>query len=195
MDSAEQAALSESEHDGPSQPQSLTKRHYEAQSLARLVADDHSDGHASRKHQRDVAAVQAKPMRRFDKQSVNLGASSIMLPDGVDVNGKRFWMIYELFHLNNMLLIYIHQRRWSPIVRCVVFASGPTFHQQSGAWRRPLLAILWLFQWISTTLPECAVAARGRQGIPTCARLPVRRLVCSGSIVAKGHCTCTTTNV
>lgn len=90
MDSAEQAALSESEHDGPGQPQSLTKRHYEAQGLTQLVADhtEHSTGHGTRKFQRDLAAVQSKPMRRFDRQSVNLSSSSIMLPAGVDVNGK-----------------------------------------------------------------------------------------------------------
>lgn len=111
MDSAEQAALSESEHDGPGQPQSLTKRHYEAHGMTKLVADhiEYSDGHhgPSRKHQRDLAAVQAKPMRRFDKQSVNLSASSILLPTGVDVNGISklvFGILKHIFILHKITI-------------------------------------------------------------------------------------------
>lgn len=114
MDSAEQAALSESEHDGPGQPQSLTKRHYEAQGLSMLVGDHvehHSDGHGTRKHQRDVSAVQAKPMRRFDKQSVNLSSSSILLPSGVDVNGKQKKII---LYRNDPLCLLLYKKIQTP---------------------------------------------------------------------------------
>lgn len=77
MDSAEQAALSESEHDSQSQTQSTTKRIYEAHRFT----DYSSDG----KYSKDVLL---KPMRRFDKLSVNLSLSSILVPSGVELNGK-----------------------------------------------------------------------------------------------------------
>lgn len=109
MDSAEQAALSESEHDGgPGAPQSLTtKRHYESASgtvyqpsphYDRLRPDyadgddDDSDfggggggGFRSAKRKRDVSAVEQRAQRRFDREPVDLGHSGILVPAGVDV--------------------------------------------------------------------------------------------------------------
>lgn len=71
MDSAEQAALSESDHDAQS------KRFYETHRFS----DYASEGKPGRE-------ALLKPMRRFDKLSVNLSLSSILVPSGVELNGK-----------------------------------------------------------------------------------------------------------
>lgn len=68
MDSAEQAALSEES----SQSQSSQTRFY-----ASRFTDYASDA----KHDKDLLL---KPTRRFDKLSVNLSLSSILVPSGVD---------------------------------------------------------------------------------------------------------------
>lgn len=96
MDFAEQAALSESEHDGgPGAPQSLTKRHYESAvhqpHYERYVASPPDDfeatGEGGPKTQRDVSLAEQRAMRRFDREPVDLGHSGILVPDGVDANG------------------------------------------------------------------------------------------------------------
>ena len=74
MDSAEQAALSESDHDSQAQTQSQLKHFHEAHRYT------DSDG----KYPKEMLL---KPMRRFDKISVNLSLSSILVPSGVDLNG------------------------------------------------------------------------------------------------------------
>lgn len=76
MDSAEQAALSESEHDAPGQTQSSAKRFYDTHRFTDYASDGKFIG------------KEMKPMRRFDKLSVNLSLSSILVPSGVDLNGK-----------------------------------------------------------------------------------------------------------
>ncbi|XP_037043821.1 voltage-dependent calcium channel subunit alpha-2/delta-4 isoform X2 [Bradysia coprophila] len=69
MDSAEQAALSEES----SQSQSSQTRFYDAHRFTDYASDA--------KHDKDLLL---KPMRRFDKLSVNLSLSSILVPSGVD---------------------------------------------------------------------------------------------------------------
>lgn len=104
MDSAEQAALSESEHDGgaigSNVPQSLLKRHYESTvyqpaHYERYVSggiedfDELSDASGGSKHQRDVSdAAEQRAMRRFDREPVDLGRSGILVPEGVDTTGN-----------------------------------------------------------------------------------------------------------
>lgn len=67
MDSAEQAALSEESS------QSQSSRFYDAHRFTDYASDA--------KHDKDLLL---KPMRRFDKLSVNLSLSSILVPSGVD---------------------------------------------------------------------------------------------------------------
>lgn len=102
MDSAEQAALSESEHDGgPGAPQSLTtKRQYEStvyqnshyERLRSAATPDDFDelGAGGIKFARDVSAVEQRAMRRFDREPVDLGHSGILVAAGVDATGKAY---------------------------------------------------------------------------------------------------------
>lgn len=85
MDSAEQAALSESEHDTAGQTQSSAKRFYETHRFSDYASDGKFNG------------KEMKPMRRFDKLSVNLSLSSILVPSGVDLNGKRRIFLRTIF--------------------------------------------------------------------------------------------------
>lgn len=73
MDSAEQAALSESDHE------------LGVAGLKSRMFGDYGDGSASYGGRgRDFLL---KPMRRFDTQTVNLSLSSVLVPSGVDLNG------------------------------------------------------------------------------------------------------------
>lgn len=80
MDSAEQAALSESEHDSTGQSQSRTKRFNKVHRFT---------DHPSSSTGGNGKEMLIKPMRRFERLSVNLSLSSILVPSGVDLNGKQ----------------------------------------------------------------------------------------------------------
>lgn len=74
MDSAEQAALSESERDSSQAQSQSAFRHYDLRHLNDYISDDAKD-------------LPAKPMRRFEKLIVNLTHSSILAPAGINLNG------------------------------------------------------------------------------------------------------------
>lgn len=81
MDSAEQAALSESERDTANyhqhhQAQSQTShRFYDAKHMNEYLSDDAKE-------------FLAKPMRRFEKLVVNLTHSSVLVPSSISLSGK-----------------------------------------------------------------------------------------------------------
>lgn len=83
MDSAEQAALSESERDSArAQSQTSTFRHhYDHRHMNDYLADDAKDS-------------PPRPMRRFENLIVNLTHSSILTPTGVDINGTLHFFIF-----------------------------------------------------------------------------------------------------
>lgn len=78
METAEQAALSESERDSAHhhhQAQSqMSHRLYEARHLNDYISDDAKD-------------LLPKPMRRFEKLVVNLTHSSVLVPAGISLSG------------------------------------------------------------------------------------------------------------
>lgn len=82
MDSAEQAALSESERDSShhynhhhqAQVQ-MSHRLYESKNLIDYASDDGKD-------------LAPKPMRRFEKLIVNLTHSSVLVSAGISLSGK-----------------------------------------------------------------------------------------------------------
>lgn len=76
MDSAEQAALSESERDTTQSQSQSSFRHYDRRHLNEYYADDARD-------------QTPRPMRRFENLVVNLTHSSVLTPTGVDLNGNR----------------------------------------------------------------------------------------------------------
>lgn len=78
MDSAEQAALSEANHDPQGQSQILTKKVFEPHHFVDFGSDSKMSTNGKK----------MKPLRRFDKLSVNLSLSSILVPSGVDLNGN-----------------------------------------------------------------------------------------------------------
>lgn len=102
MDSAEQAALSESDHDAQS------KRFYETHRFS----DYASEGKPGRE-------ALLKPMRRFDKLSVNLSLSSILVPSGVELNGKTNITFRLASQLIIKIVILSHRSRCSIINRMV----------------------------------------------------------------------------
>lgn len=77
METAEQAALSESERDSAHhhhQTQSqMSHRLYEARHLNDYISDDGN--------------IPPKPMRRFEKLIVNLTHSSVLVPAGISLSG------------------------------------------------------------------------------------------------------------
>lgn len=82
MDSAEQAAISESERDPShhhhSQAQTqMSHRLYEMRHLNDYISDDSKD-------------FPPRPMRRFEKLVVNLTHSSVLVPAGVSLTGMKF---------------------------------------------------------------------------------------------------------
>lgn len=86
MDSAEQAALSETDRDSAHYHQ-----HHQAQSQT---------GHRpyDNKHITDFMSDEAKefatrPMRRFEKLVVNLTHSSVYAPDGISLSGTKSFLI------------------------------------------------------------------------------------------------------
>lgn len=104
METAEQAALSESEHDSAHhhhQTQSqVSHRLYDARHLNDYPLDEMRD-------------VPTKPMRRFEKLIVNLTHSSVIVPAGISLKGilstiyfLRFWNISQLLLINATNQIY-----------------------------------------------------------------------------------------
>lgn len=73
MDSAEQAALSESERDASQTHSQTTFRNYDFRHVSDFVAESS-----------DVP----KPIRRFEDLIVNLTHSSTLVPSGVNLNGN-----------------------------------------------------------------------------------------------------------
>lgn len=74
MDSAENAALSESEKDSVQAQSQTAYRHYD---------------HRHNEYYSDDARDQIpRPMRRFENLVVNLTHSSVMTPAGVELSGK-----------------------------------------------------------------------------------------------------------
>lgn len=94
MDSAEQAALSESERDSArAQSQTSTFRHqYDHRHMNDYLSDDAKD-------------LPPRPMRRFENLVVNLTHSSILTPAGVDVTGKAQFIFLRPFR-NQFIFFY-----------------------------------------------------------------------------------------
>lgn len=89
MDSAEQAALSESDHDGGGGAAGggqQTKRMYETHRFSDFGDGGGGGNNGGGGRGRDFLL---KPMRRFDKLTVNLSLSSVLVPSGVDLTGKK----------------------------------------------------------------------------------------------------------
>lgn len=82
MDSAEQAALSESERDSSHHH----NHHHQAQiqKSHRLYESRHLNDYASD----DGKDLPPKPMRRFEKLVVNLTDSSVLVPADISLGGK-----------------------------------------------------------------------------------------------------------
>lgn len=80
METAEQAALSESERDS-------AHHHHQAQSQIshRLYETRHINDYMSD----DGKEFPAKPMRRFEKLIVNLTHSSVLAPAGISLSGMK----------------------------------------------------------------------------------------------------------
>lgn len=80
MDSAEQAALSESDPESQSQSKSNSNGFYDA----KRINEYQSDGRLAEgsKH------MLLKHMRRFEGYPVNVSLSSVLVPIGVDLQGK-----------------------------------------------------------------------------------------------------------
>lgn len=77
METAEQAALSESERDSAHHHhQAQSHRLYESKHLNDYMSDDTKD-------------LPPKPMRRFEKLIVNLTHSSVLLPAGIALSGMK----------------------------------------------------------------------------------------------------------
>lgn len=124
MDSAEQAALSESERDSArAQSQTSTFRHqYDHRHMNDYLSDDAKD-------------MPPQPMRRFENLVVNLTHSSILTPAGVDVTGKTQFILFFLFSrpFRNQFIFFCgpHRARRSVIDRMVA-AFGSDICQQFG---------------------------------------------------------------
>lgn len=80
METAEQAALSESERDS-------AHHHHQSQSQMshRLYETRHQNDYMSD----DIRDMPPKPMRRFEKLVVNLTHSSVLVPAAVSLSGKK----------------------------------------------------------------------------------------------------------
>lgn len=77
MDSAEQAALSESERDS-------THHHHHHQSAQVQMSHRLYESYSAD----DAKDFPPKPMRRFEKLVVNLTHSSVLVPAGISLDGK-----------------------------------------------------------------------------------------------------------
>lgn len=76
MDSAEQAALSESERDAAQVQSQTAYRHFDHRHLNEYYSDDARD-------------QTPRPMRRFENLVVNLTHSSVLMPAGAELSGAR----------------------------------------------------------------------------------------------------------
>lgn len=86
MDSAEQAALSESDRDSAHYHQ-----HHQAQSQTGHRSYDNK--HISEFMSDEAKEFATKPMRRFERLIVNLTHSSVYAPDGISLSGNFFLSI------------------------------------------------------------------------------------------------------
>lgn len=90
MDSAEQAALSESQRDS-SQSQSHSQyRHFDLRHLSEHVSSDDD--------------FPPKPMRRFEKLVVNLTHSSVLVPAGISLTGMYMCMLTSKWDILNFIV-------------------------------------------------------------------------------------------
>lgn len=78
METAEQAALSDSERDAAHH-----HHHHQAQTQHRLYETRHLNDYLSD----DTKDLPPKPMRRFEKLVVNLTHSSVLVPAGISLSG------------------------------------------------------------------------------------------------------------
>lgn len=78
METAEQAALSDSERDSAHH-----HHHHQAQTQHRLYETRHLNDYLSD----DTKDLPPKPMRRFEKLIVNLTHSSVLAPAGISLSG------------------------------------------------------------------------------------------------------------
>lgn len=180
METAEQAALSDSERDAAHH-----HHHHQAQTQHRLYETRHLNDYLSD----DSKDLPPKPMRRFEKLVVNLTHSSVLVPAGISLSGMKWkqcnWLERKKSLKAKCLMFFnmflIENRFQCPIVGDMVNTFRSNICEQFGTRCRSFMAILWFDKWFFATLSRYSGKEIDRWFSHT-------GLVHSGSIITQGHC-------
>lgn len=182
METAEQAALSDSERDSAHH-----HHHHQAQTQHRLYETRHLNDYLSD----DTKDLPPKPMRRFEKLIVNLTHSSVLAPAGISLSGTNAmqcnWFEIETFSNKQNAScsflfnkFHIENRFQYTIVGCMVNTFRSDICKQFGTRCRTFMAIFRFDKWFYATLSR-------HIGKEIDEWFSYTRLVHSGSFIAQGY--------